>query len=103
MLSIGPMGWLFSRRCWANRDLWLAYLKSRKFSENLVWNDLPVCPTYFILQPGHVSWYTPPPSNLFCLGVDCCESNLPMVLHVVYETFTEELLKSFVKKLVSFP
>jgi hypothetical protein len=30
MLSIGTMECPFSKRCWANRDLWLAYLKSLK-------------------------------------------------------------------------
>ena len=44
MLYIGPMEWLFFNKWWADRDLWLACLKSRKCSENLVRSDCQFVP-----------------------------------------------------------
>jgi hypothetical protein len=56
ILSIGPMGCLFSRRCWANLDFLFPYLKSRKFSRKRTLKGLTLCPIHFMLQEGHVSW-----------------------------------------------
>ena len=57
--SIGSNACLFSRRCWAYFDLLFPYLKSLKCSWNLILKCLPVCPVYFMLQSGQVSWYMP--------------------------------------------
>ena len=57
--SIFPIACPFSRRCWANVDLLLLYLKSLMCSWNLVLKGLPVYPVYVILQSGQVNWYTP--------------------------------------------
>ena len=72
-------------------------------SLNLVLNALPVCPVYFILQSGQVSWYTPHFSyvgwGFFCSQFKC----LLIVLLVEKVTFTLVCLKSFMMNLVSFP
>jgi hypothetical protein len=62
-----------------------------------------VCPIYFMLQSGQVSWYTLLLSNLLSLGLDFSVSSLAMVFHVVYEIFTIEFLKSLVRDFVSLP
>ena len=54
--AIFPIACPFSRRCWANLDLLLLYLKSLMCSWNLILNGLPVCPVYIILQSGQVKF-----------------------------------------------
>jgi len=80
--SIFPIECPLSRRCWANADFLLLYLKSLACSWNLVLKGLPVCPVYIILQSGQVNWYTPLLTYLYlvlcsferrCPIVICCE------------------------------
>jgi hypothetical protein len=79
------------------------YLKSLKCFWALVLKGLPVCPVYFILQSGQVSWYMLLLSYLLW-SVPCFVARrLPIVLSVVNVTFTSVFLKSFVMNLVSFP
>jgi hypothetical protein len=103
MSSIGPNECLFSRRCRANFDLLFPYLKSLKCSWSLVLKGLPVCPVYFILQSGQVSWYMPLLSYLLW-SVPCfVVRRLSIVLSVVNVTFTSVFLKSFVMNLCFLP
>jgi hypothetical protein len=80
--SIFPIECPLSRRCWANADFLLLYLKSLACSWNLVLKGLPVCSVYIILQSGQVNWYTPLLTYLYlvlcsferrCPIVICCE------------------------------
>jgi hypothetical protein len=81
----------------------LLYLKSRRCSWNLTLNGLPVCPVYFILHSGHVSWYILRLSYVFC-GVSCSIARrFSIVLSVVNAISTSVFLNSFVIHLVSFP
>ena len=66
--SMRHMECLFSIRCAANFDLFF-YFRSRKCSWNRIRKELPVCPTYFILQSGHLSRYTPLFSYRLCVCV----------------------------------
>jgi hypothetical protein len=51
--SIWSSEWLFSKRCFANFVLLLPALKGV-----ILWyNDLLVCPVYFLLHSGHLIWY----------------------------------------------
>ena len=94
---------LLSIRCWAYFDLLLLYLTSRRCSWNLTLNGLPVCPVYFILHSGHVSWYTPFLSYLLW-GVSCfIVRRFSIVLSVVNAIFTIVFLNSFVTNLVCLP
>lgn len=48
------------------------YLKDWLCSLYLFWNNLPVCPVYFLPQYGQMSWYIPqllslPISPMFCM------------------------------------
>jgi len=94
---------LFSKRCWANFDLFFPYLKSLKCSWNLILKGLSVCPVYFILQWGHVSWYMPLLSYLLWSAPYFVARRLSIVLSVVNVILTSVFLKSFVINLVSFP
>ena len=88
MSSILPVVCLLSIRFWANFYLLLMYLKSHRCSSNLTLNGLPVCPVYFILHSGHVSWYTPLLSYLLW-GVSCfIVRRFSIVLSVVNAIFT---------------
>jgi hypothetical protein len=81
----------------------LILLKSCRCSWTLTLNALPVCPVYFILHSGHVSWYIPLLSYVFC-GVSCfIARRFSIVLSVVNAIFTSVFLNSFVINLVSFP
>jgi len=93
---------LFSIRYTEKFDL-LLYLKSRKCYRKRIRKDRPVCPTFLILQSGHVNWYTSLLSNRLyvCAWVDIVVRTLPMVLFVVYEILIEEFLKSMVINLIS--
>jgi len=102
MSSIFPIACPFSRRCWANFDLLLLYLKSITFSWNLILNGNPVCPAYVILESGQVNWYTPFLSYLqwvFC----SMERRLPNLLFVIKATLMFLSLNNLVMKRVSFP
>jgi hypothetical protein len=58
MISLmGPMEWLLSIKWIVKLDFRILYLKSWKCSLYLLWNDLPVWPTYFMWQCGHVKQY----------------------------------------------
>ena len=54
----------FSMRCCSYLEFPLLYLKSVRCSRYLVQKDLPVCPTYCLLQSKHINWYIPQLSNL---------------------------------------
>jgi len=56
MSFMGELECPLSVRCCANFYFPFLYVKSRKWSWNLVWNALPVCPIYFLWQSWHVSW-----------------------------------------------
>jgi hypothetical protein len=89
--------------CCANFDLLLLYLKSLRCSWYLTLKGLPVCPVYFMLHSGHVSWYTPLLSYALC-GVSCFVARrFSIVLFVVKAMITFVSLNSFVMNLVSFP
>jgi hypothetical protein len=64
---------------------------------------LPVCPVYFILQSGQVSWYMPLLSYLLWSGPCFVARRLSIVLSMVNVTLTFVFLKSVVINLVSFP
>ena len=101
--SIGPMGCLFSRRCWANLDFLFPYLKTRKCSWKRTLKSFPVFPTYFMLQDGHVNWYMQHFSYLF---LDCfCHvaKCFSIALSAVNVTLTLVFLSIFVISLVFLP
>jgi len=101
MISIGPIWCLFSRRCWANLDFLLPYLKPRRCSWKWTLKGLPVCPRCFMLQEGHVNWYMLHFSYLFCF---CRVAKwFSIVLSVVNVIFTLISLNIFVISLVSIP
>ena len=87
----------------ANFDLLLPYLKSPMCSWNLVLKVLPVCPVYFILHVGQVSWYVPHLSYLFWAGLCYVDKSLSIVLPAVKTILRIVCLNSFVISLVSFP
>jgi hypothetical protein len=102
MFSILSIGCFSSSRCWANLDFLLSYLKSLRCSWNLVLHGLPVWPVYFLLQDGHVNWYTPDFSYLFLVWF-CFVRSFSIVLSVLNATFMPKLLKFFLIYLVSLP
>jgi hypothetical protein len=55
VFSMLSMEWWLSKRCCANLDFWLLYLKSLVCSLNRVLKGRPVCPVYFIAHVGHLS------------------------------------------------
>jgi len=87
----------------ANFDLLLPYLKSPRCTWNLVLKVLPVCPVYFILHVGQVSWCMPHLSYLFWAGSCYVDKSLSIVLPVVKAILRFVCLNSFVISLVSFP
>jgi len=105
IFSIGPMEWLLSRRCVAKLDFLIFYLKSWRCSLYLFLNDLPVCPTYFISQSGHLRLYIPLFSKRCCgfklsgLGI----SLLLKLLLTLYATLIGVSLNSLVMVLVPLP
>jgi hypothetical protein len=103
MLSIGPIGCLFSRRCWANLDFLFPYLISRKCSRKRTLKGLADCPIYFMLQEGHVSWYMPHFSYLLKMCLCRVTKSFAIVLSVVNVTLKLVFLKIFVINLLSFP
>ena len=102
MLSIGLIDCLFSRRCAANLDFPLPYLKSRKCSWKRTLNGLPVWPVYFMLHVGQVNWYILLFSCAFLLCV-CLVVSFPMVLSVPKVTLMLVFLNIFVTAHVSLP
>jgi hypothetical protein len=68
MPSMGPMSCTFSSRCWAKLDFPFPCLKSRRCSWERVLKNIPVCPVYFMLHVGQVSWYIPEFSYLSLRG-----------------------------------
>jgi hypothetical protein len=101
IFSIGPIELLYSNKCWANFELLLACLYSRKCSLNLRRKGLPVCPIYLMLQHGLVRWWMPLLSN--CCRLEFClkECSLLIVFCVVKVILTKESIKSFVINLFS--
>jgi hypothetical protein len=88
--------------CLAKFDVWLFVLNAFLCPLNLTVKFLPVCPTYALLQLGHVSLYTPDCaylSDVCCL----CTNNLWMVLLVRNAIPMSVFLNRFVIKVVSFP
>ena len=66
-------------------------------------NGQPVCPVYFILQLGHVNWYTPLLSYLFW-GASCFKArHFSIVLSVLNAIFTLVSLHNFVINPVTLP
>ena len=55
---MGPIEWLLSSRWVVKLDFRILCLKSLKCSLYLLRNNLPVWPTYFMWQSGHVRQYS---------------------------------------------
>ena len=94
---------LSSKRCAANLDLLLPYLKSRKCFWNQTLNGLPVWPVYFILHVGQVNWYIPLFSYLLLVCSCLVVRSFPMVLSVPKVTLTLVFFNIFIMSLVSLP
>jgi hypothetical protein len=91
-----------SKRCWANLDVWLLFLKASLCSLYCARKFIPVWPTYAILQSGHVSLYTLDCvylSVLWCV----CVSWLYTVLFVQNTIFMFVCLNKLVMYVISFP
>jgi hypothetical protein len=86
-------------RCLAKFDVWLFVLKAFSCLLNLTAKLLPVCPTYALLQSGHVRLYVSDCariSDVCCL----CINNLWMVLLVRHAIPRSVILNRFVIKVV---
>jgi hypothetical protein len=68
MLSMVPKECACSLRCCANVDVWLLLRNANLCSLYRIVKDLPVCPTYALLQSGQVSLYTADSENLSVIG-----------------------------------
>ena len=65
IFSILSIECCFSRRYWANLDLWLLCLKSLSCSWYRILNGFAVCLLYFILHVGHFNWLIPDLSYIY--------------------------------------
>jgi hypothetical protein len=100
VLWMVPNGWLWSRRCWANFDVWLLVRNARLCPLNLIEKFLPVWPTYALLHMGQVSLYIP--DSVYLSVVFCfCNTLFPMVFCVRNAILMLVRLKMFVIKVVS--
>ena len=103
MPSIGPIAFPLSLRCWANFYLLFLYLKSLECFWNLILKGIPICPVYFILESGQISWYIPLLSYLFRTVPCFVARRLPIVFSVVNETLKFVFLNIFVRNRFSLP
>lgn len=78
--SLGPMEYPYPNKWWEKPNLPFAHLKLWKCSLNPITKDLPVCPIYFILQSGQVSWKIPHLLNLYILIPLFNFNSFPMVI-----------------------
>ena len=82
--------------------MWLLVLNAYLCSLNLIAKLRPLCPTYTLLQSGHINLYAP--ERAYLLGVWCWGiSSLWIVLVVSQATFRSVFLNKLVTNLVSLP
>ena len=99
---MGPKECVCSIRCLAKLEDLLAVLSAFLCSWKRVAKLRPVCPTYALLQSGHVSLYTPDResmSEVCCL----CINNFCIVLLVRNAIFMSVFLNRLVMNVVSLP
>ena len=68
MMSVVPKECACSLRCCANLDVWLLLRNASLCLLYCIVKDLPVCPTYALLQSRQVNLYTPDSENLLEIG-----------------------------------
>ena len=99
---MGPKECACSVRCLAKLEELLAVRNACLCSWNCVAKLQSVCPTFTLLQSGHVSWYTPDRECMFevcCL----CINNFCIVLLVRNAIFMSVFLNRLVMNVVSLP
>jgi hypothetical protein len=88
-----------SMKCLAKLELWLLVLNAFLCSLNLAKKLLPFCPTYVLLQSGHVSLYTP--DRVYLSGAYCLCVSSDWMVFVRSVILRSVFLNRFVMKVVS--